>query len=121
MGEVFYSPLREVDEGFEDETFKAIFGDETTDMKAVPLMKKSRLFQCSEATGAFTVREVEKFTPADLIPGTLSFHCSAVLTHLTSEDVYILDTFTNVFLWIGAKAGLQKVQQGSWIQSNCCT
>ncbi|XP_021513936.2 advillin [Meriones unguiculatus] len=47
-----------------------------------------RLFECSNKTGRFSVTEVTDFTQDDLNPG----------------DVMLLDTWDQVFLWIGAEA-----------------
>ncbi|KAM7244370.1 hypothetical protein CapIbe_004978 [Capra ibex] len=47
-----------------------------------------RLFECSNKTGRFTVTEIIDFTQDDLNPG----------------DVMLLDTWDQVFLWIGAEA-----------------
>ncbi|XP_036313974.1 advillin isoform X1 [Pipistrellus kuhlii] len=47
-----------------------------------------RLFECSNKTGRFIVTEITEFTQDDLNPG----------------DVMLLDTWDQVFLWIGAEA-----------------
>lgn len=47
-----------------------------------------RLFECSNKTGRFLATEVTDFTQDDLSPG----------------DVMLLDTWDQVFLWIGAEA-----------------
>ncbi|XP_032276276.1 advillin [Phoca vitulina] len=47
-----------------------------------------RLFECSNKTGRFVVTEITDFTQDDLNPG----------------DVMLLDTWDQVFLWIGAEA-----------------
>ncbi|KAB1269941.1 Advillin [Camelus dromedarius] len=47
-----------------------------------------RLFECSNKTGRFIVTEITDFTQDDLNPG----------------DVMLLDTWDQVFLWIGAEA-----------------
>ncbi|XP_048662015.1 advillin isoform X3 [Marmota marmota marmota] len=49
---------------------------------------QSRLFECSNKTGRFIVTEITDFTQDDLNPG----------------DVMLLDTWDQVFLWIGAEA-----------------
>ncbi|XP_073644539.1 advillin isoform X2 [Tursiops truncatus] len=49
---------------------------------------QSRLFECSNKTGRFTVTEITDFTQDDLNP----------------DDVMLLDTWDQVFLWIGAEA-----------------
>jgi advillin len=47
-----------------------------------------RLFSASTATGSFKVEEVDQFDQTDL----------------NDEDVYLLDTFTTLFLWVGSQA-----------------
>ncbi|XP_013376424.1 PREDICTED: advillin [Chinchilla lanigera] len=49
---------------------------------------QSRLFECSNKTGRFIVTEITDFTQDDLNP----------------SDVMLLDTWDQVFLWIGAEA-----------------
>ncbi|XP_059792329.1 advillin isoform X4 [Balaenoptera ricei] len=49
---------------------------------------QSRLFECSNKTGRFIVTEITDFTQDDLNP----------------DDVMLLDTWDQVFLWIGAEA-----------------
>ncbi|XP_015983170.2 advillin isoform X2 [Rousettus aegyptiacus] len=51
---------------------------------------QSRLFECSNKTGRFIVTEITDFTQDDLNPG----------------DVMLLDTWDQVFLWIGAEANV---------------
>ncbi|KAK2189392.1 hypothetical protein NP493_107g00016 [Ridgeia piscesae] len=47
-----------------------------------------RLFQCSNASGAFTVNEIAEFSQEDIV----------------TDDVFILDAYDNIFLWIGEDA-----------------
>lgn len=47
-----------------------------------------RMFHCSTATGRFVVDEVENFDQTDL----------------HDEDVFIIDTYSQLFLWVGTQA-----------------
>ena len=57
-----------------------------------PLPRDPRLFQCCNLTGAFQVEEVAEFTQADL----------------NDDDVYLLDAYTAVYLWIGNGSNTQE-------------
>ena len=47
-----------------------------------------RLFQASNASGRFEVNEIVEFTQVDLVP----------------DDVFILDAYNNVYVWVGEDA-----------------
>jgi len=53
-----------------------------------------RLFQCSNVTGDFVVEEVFNYNQDDL----------------TNDDVFLLDTFTEVWLWVGNDANKNEKQ-----------
>jgi len=55
-------------------------------------LKNPRLFRCSANSGAFTVEEIQGFTQDDLI----------------SDDVMLLDTFSEVYVWVGTNASRQE-------------
>jgi hypothetical protein len=55
-----------------------------------------RLFQCSNASGRFTVEEIFDFAQDDLI----------------EEDVMILDTYAQVFVWVGRGANEVEKREG---------
>ncbi|KAM9859541.1 advillin [Aulostomus maculatus] len=55
-----------------------------------------RLFECSNKTGRFIVTEVTQFTQDDL----------------SEDDVMLLDTWDQVFLWIGVEANEEERSQG---------
>jgi len=50
--------------------------------------RPARLFQCSNASGAFIVNEIVEFSQGDLV----------------TDDVFILDAYNNVYVWIGEDA-----------------
>ncbi|XP_049639026.1 advillin [Suncus etruscus] len=56
---------------------------------------QARLFECTNKTGRFLVTEITDFTQDDLNPG----------------DVMLLDTWDQVFLWIGAEANSKEKEQ----------
>nr|BAE42389.1 unnamed protein product [Mus musculus] len=82
-----------VAEGQEPPEFWDLLGGKTAYANDKRLQQETldvqvRLFECSNKTGRFLVTEVTDFTQEDLSPG----------------DVMLLDTWDQVFLWIGAEA-----------------
>ena len=80
----------QVAEGEESEDFWNSLGGKGpyNSVKAGELAPRDpRLFHLSNATGSFRVEEVFAFEQEDL----------------NDEDVYLLDSFTTVFLWVGSK------------------
>jgi hypothetical protein len=78
-------------EGGEDEEWWAALGGEgpyPSDCPNAPAPAEARLFQVSDVTGAVVVTEVPQFTQEDLL----------------DEDVMVLDTFNQVFVWVGRKS-----------------
>ena len=80
-----------VEEGSEPEDFWETIGGkaeylEMPDGEDIP--REPRLFWASTATGCFRVDEVDNFEQDDLI----------------DDDVMILDTYTQVFIWVGSNA-----------------
>jgi len=85
----------DVREGGEDAAFWEALGgkDEYPSMspgEAPP--RDPRLFSASTATGSFKVEEVDNFDQSDL----------------NDEDVFLLDTFTQLFVWIGSQSTQQE-------------
>jgi hypothetical protein len=98
------SPGREpvkVTEGSESAEFwdslggKALYGSGKWLEEVIPTVAP-RLFQCSNASGRFNVEEIFDFAQADLIP----------------EDVMILDTYAQVFVWVGRDANEVEKKEG---------
>ena len=78
-------------EGKEPEEFWAALGGKTAYGKvdyADADVKDARLFQCSDARGYFFAEEIFDFDQEDLIP----------------EDVMMLDTWREIFIWVGSEA-----------------
>lgn len=53
-----------------------------------PAPRDARLFSASTATGSFKVEEIDNFDQSDL----------------NDEDVFLLDTYTQLFVWIGSQS-----------------
>lgn len=84
-----------LEEGSETEVFWSALGGKTEytrDPAAAEGKQEARLFHCSDALGKFKVQEVFNFTQDDLI----------------NEDVFILDTGAEVFVWIGSESTQQE-------------
>lgn len=81
-----------VKEGQESDEFWAALGGKMDYSQFSPedtaLPRDARLFQASTASGSFRVDEIVNFDQSDL----------------NDEDVFLLDTFTQVFVWIGFKS-----------------
>jgi len=61
-----------------------------------------RLFEASTAKGAFRVEEVDNFTQDDLC----------------NDDVYLLDTFTSLFVWVGSGATSEETTKAHEMAGN---
>lgn len=85
------SKVEAVFEGSEKNDFWSVLGGKgeysNKQAEAVPEFEP-RLFQCSNASGNFDVEEIFNFTQEDLI----------------SEDIMLLDAWSEVYLWIGSGA-----------------
>ncbi|KAG7272468.1 hypothetical protein CRUP_009020, partial [Coryphaenoides rupestris] len=73
---------------------KAPYASDKRLQKEEPL-HAPRLFECSNQTGCFQMTEVDDFTQTDL----------------DEEDVMLLDTWEEVFLWIGSSANQHETQE----------
>ncbi len=90
-----------VSESEEPEEFWALLGGKTAYASSEALQAQQelpppRLFHCSNASGKFTVEEVEPFSQEDLI----------------EDDVMILDTFTEVYAWFGSGSNEMEKKRG---------
>ncbi|KAG1701627.1 hypothetical protein DVH05_010931 [Phytophthora capsici] len=80
-----------VEEGSESDEFWEFLGGKGEYAKAKSSFEaphEPRLFQCSNAYGYFDAREIVNFAQDDL----------------NTDDVFILDTYTTLYVWIGAGA-----------------
>ncbi|RDD46509.1 Advillin [Trichoplax sp. H2] len=92
----FISPKTDigvVNEGHEPEWFWPALGGKTEyasgeRLQEATLSQPPRLFQCSNASGKFKVEEIPDFDQEDL----------------SEDDVMLLDTYDEVFVWIGEGA-----------------
>jgi hypothetical protein len=90
--------LEAVNEGSEGGDFWGPLGGQGEYAASAPgesLPKDARLFQGSDATGSFKIDEVVDFTQEDL----------------NNEDIYILDTFTTVYVWLGGQANAHEKEK----------
>ncbi len=84
-----------VREGAEDAAFWAALGGQGDYPQLSPgeaPPREPRLFSASTASGRFKVEEVDSFEQGDL----------------NDEDVFLLDTFTQLFVWIGSQASAEE-------------
>ena len=80
-----------IDEGSEPEEFWTTLGGKTDYLEMPPgedQPRDPRLFWASTETGCFRVEEIDDYAQDDLI----------------DDDVMILDTYTQIFIWIGSNA-----------------
>jgi len=89
------SKVEAVFEGKEKDDFWTLLGGKqeyiSKQEEAVPGFEP-RLFQCSNASGNFDTEEIFDFTQEDLI----------------SDDIMLLDAWTEIFLWIGNGANVDE-------------
>ena len=83
--------FNEVEEGSETDEFWAELGGKCEYPEGAPKEDEAtaaRLFHCSNASGAFEVEEIHDFSQDDL----------------QTDDVYILDVWSQLFAWVGNEA-----------------
>lgn len=91
-----------IQEGFEMDEFWMLLGGKglyqpTTKLKEEEAIEPARLFQCSNVSGRLQVTEIRDFDQLDLCV----------------DDVMILDTFREIYLWIG-KGANEKEKAGAF-------
>ncbi len=97
--------LVNVTEGNEDDDFWAFLGGKAPYAEfspGVPPPRPARLFEASTAKGVFNVEEIDNFTQDDLC----------------NDDVYLLDMYTQLFVWIGGGSTEEERQKASEIAQN---
>lgn len=83
------SKVTEVSEGSETDDFWSLLGGKATyasDSSLYEQPREPRLFWGSNASGSFKVEEIFNFTQDDL----------------AEDDVFILDTYNEVYVWVGS-------------------
>lgn len=91
--------VESVNEGSENDDFWALLGGRAEYSRSgagADLPRSPRLFQASNATGKFRLDEVEQFDQTDL----------------NDEDVFLLDTYTQIFVWMGSKSNKEEQDKG---------
>ena len=89
--------VESIDEGSEPSDFWEYLGGqgEYANVSSDALPREARLFHASTASGGFKVEEIHRFSQEDLI----------------DDDVMLLDTFTQVFVWIGSRSTDEEKQK----------
>jgi len=90
--------VKVIHEGFEEKTFWEDLGGRTEYASMSPgesPPKDARLFSASNATGRFKIEEVDNFVQSDL----------------NDEDVFLLCTFTQLFVWIGSQSNQNEKEE----------
>jgi len=88
-------PVTQITEGNEPDDFWASIGGKGPYMEFAPgdePPRAARLFEASTRTGAFTVEEIAQFVQEDLC----------------DDDVFLLDTFIQLFIWVGSGATVEE-------------
>lgn len=92
------SSVVEIKEGQESEDFWTALGGKTSYTNVAPVddgVFEPRLLHCSNVTGVFKIEEVFNYTQEDLI----------------SEDIMILDVYSDVYVWVGKESNKQEKDQ----------
>jgi len=88
--------MESIEEGSESADFWKILGGKkkyaTVSLNTAAIPRPPRLFHCWNAKGFFDLEEINNFTQDDLL----------------LEDIYILDVFSVVFVWVGTQANSEE-------------
>lgn len=98
--------VEEIDEGSEPTDFFEYLGGsgDYAKVSSDHVPREARLFQASTAYGGFRVEEIQRFSQEDLI----------------DDDVMLLDTYTQIFVWIGSKASDEEKQKATEFAMRFC-
>lgn len=98
--------VEEINEGSEPTDFFEYLGGsgDYAKVSSDVLPREARLFQASTAYGGFRVEEIQRFSQEDLI----------------DDDVMLLDTYTQIFVWVGSKASDQEKQKATEFAMRFC-
>lgn len=83
--------VESIEEGSEDDQFWSYLGGKAeypSEKEGFICPAEPRLFRCTSSLGYFNVEEIYDFSQQDLLV----------------DDVFILDTYTTVFVWVGSKS-----------------
>lgn len=112
IAETYFScnnvPTSTLMEGEESAEFWEALGGQTEYAKQRPgetIPQDPRLFECSTVTGSFDVTEIVNFAQDDL----------------NMDDVYLLDAFTSLYLWIGSNANETEIRMAKEVADKYLT
>jgi len=80
--------VQSIEEGSESDDFWALLGGQAeyaTSSELADQPREPRLFECTDASGTFRVSQIFDFVQEDL----------------TQDDIFMLDVFTEVYVWVG--------------------
>lgn len=101
-------PITDIAEGDEPEPFWTALGgqaDYAVHKVGITLPQAPRLFECSNSSGKFACVEIADFAQDDL----------------NVDDVYLLDTVTSLYTWIGSGANVQEIRAAEQLSKKYLT
>merc|ERR1712232_627298 len=97
-----FRKTEQVKEGEEPDKFWQFLGGKgeyASEKELQEAPRDPRLFQCSDASGTFRVEEIHDFAQDDL----------------DSSDVFLLDVFSELYVWVGSEANDYEKKEGQAI------